>query len=698
MPIPIVVGVLPLHSSRHAEFLHNEVPGITVPESARARMREAGERGLRAGIEMAQSLVREARRRYAGVYLMPSFGRFEVVAEVLDALALSHGVDCTRSALPRCARRIRAGTLSPVDLLAACVARIDAVDPAVKAWVHLDREGAVRTAEQRALEARAGRWHGALHGVPVALKDIFDAAGLPTTAGAGPFAHRLPTADATSVARLRAAGAIVLGKVTTTAFAFLDPSPTRNPWNLEHTPGGSSSGSAAAVAARMAPLALGTQTVGSVLRPAAYCGVVGFKPTHGRISAAGVVPLSSSLDHVGIFARTVEDCALALGLLAGADAADPLSSGTPPDGYHAAVGSVVAPRLGVLRQLVERATPELASHIESIVGAFRSAGALVSDVVLPPSYAHIHEAGNRVARAEAAAHHATLFAKHGDEYPPGIRDAIHQGRTISAVDYLAAQETRRAFRREMAPLAVHYDALLSPTAASAAPRGLGSTGDPYFCAPWSFAGMPAIALPSGVDGAGLPLSIQLGGRASLRRRVCWGRRDGARRPSRFPPPRPYEPSMTTGRLAPDLLTTLGRASSPEAGFARALRQLVALSGAGAGALRFTPTRGTPLISVAGARRGSSPRRMAPGAPRRGRPRHARRPVNDPPAGWRGRAPVLLSAALGEPGRPRGRFAAARVGRAKRAPRLPRPGGPCRAISGWPWSNSGGSTSGRCASR
>ncbi len=366
------------------------------------------------------------------------------------------------------ARRIRAGSLSPVDLLMACLKRIEAVDPVVQAWVHLDREAAVRVAEQREIEARAQRLLGALHGVPLALKDIFDAAGLPTTGGAGSFAHRRPAADATSVARLRAAGGIVLGKVTTTAFAFLDPSPTRNPWNPEHTPGGSSSGPAAAVAARMVPLALGSQTVGSVLRPAAYCGVVGLKPSHGRISAAGVLPLAWSLDHVGIFARTVEDCALALGLLAGFDAADPLSSSAAPDDYWAAVAQPVAPRLGVLRWLVERATPEMAAHVVAIARAFRSAGALVGDVEPPPSYARIHEAGNTVMRAEAATYHAPLFETHASEYPPRIREAM-------------------------------------------APRGLGSTGDPYFCAPWSFAGMPAIALPSGVDAAGLPLSVQLVG-------------------------------------------------------------------------------------------------------------------------------------------------------------------------------------------
>ena len=421
-------------------------------------------------------------------------------------MAALHELGVTESA-----RRIREGSVSPADLVAACLDRIEALDAVTRAWAHVDREGAMRVAEQRALEARQQRWLGPLHGVPVGVKDIFDAAGLPTTAGAAPFAHRRPLADATSVARLRAAGAVVLGKTVTTAFAFSDPSCTRNPWNPEHTPGGSSSGSAAAVAARMTPLALGSQTMGSVLRPAGYCGVVGLKPTHGRIGAAGVVPLAWSLDHVGVMARHVEDCALALGVLAGFDAADPRSSAVPVDDYAAVVVAPAPPRLGMLRWLVERATPEMGAHIESVAGALRTAGALVSDVSPPPAHDRIHQAGNTVQRAEAATYHATLFERHAAEYGPRMREALEYGRTISAVDYLAAQEIRRAFRDEMAPIAARYDALLLPTAGAPAPRGLGSTGDPYFCIPWSSTGMPAIALPSGVDAAGLPLSIQLVG-------------------------------------------------------------------------------------------------------------------------------------------------------------------------------------------
>src|SRR5258706_14409035 len=214
------------------------------------------------------------------------------------------------------ARSLRAGPLSPSNLLAACLKRTDAVEPAVAAWVRLDRDAAARVAVQRDIEAREGRFMGALHGVPIALKDIFDAAGVPTTAGAPPWATRNPAVDAPSVAALRGAGAVPMGKLATTPFAYLDPSLTRNPWNPEHTPGGSSSGPAAAVAARMVPLALGSQTVGSVLRPAAFCGVVGLKPTHGRISAAGRLQPAGSLGHRGGFLRVVVELELAPAVLA----------------------------------------------------------------------------------------------------------------------------------------------------------------------------------------------------------------------------------------------------------------------------------------------------------------------------------------------------------------------------------------------
>lgn len=410
------------------------------------------------------------------------------------------------------ARRIRAGALSPSNLVAACLKRIDATEPTVAAWVRLDRDAAARVAVQRDIEAREGRFLGPLHGVPIALKDIFDAAGVPTTSGAPDWATRKPTADATSVARLRAAGAVPMGKLTTTPFAFLDPCATRNPWNPEHTPGGSSSGPAAAVAARMVPLALGSQTVGSVLRPAAYCGVVGFKPSHGRISAAGVLTLAESFDHVGLFTRCVEDCALGLALLAGPDPADPHAAAVPVDDYVAAIVDPLPPRIGVLGTLIARAEPAMAAHLQTVGAALRTAGAHLVDVEPPESFPVLREAGDVVLAVDAAHAHGALYAKHAAAYPPRIKELVERGRGISALQYLAAQEARRGARAALAALADRYDALLAPTIGAPAPRGLGATGDPSFCAPFTFAGLPALSLPTGMQG-GLPLAVQLIGAA-----------------------------------------------------------------------------------------------------------------------------------------------------------------------------------------
>ena len=409
------------------------------------------------------------------------------------------------------AKRIRAGGLSPVAAVEACLARIAETEPALRAWVHLDTEGALKAARALEAEGRAGRLRGPLHGVPVGIKDIYHVAGMVTTAGAGAFAHERPAADATAVARLRAAGAVILGKTATTEFAYADPAETRNPWNLDHTPGGSSSGSAAAVAAGMIPLALGSQTVGSTLRPAAYCGVVGLKPTHGRISAAGVVPLASSLDHVGIFARCVEDAGLALSVLAGHDPADGFSAAVPAGDYLGALAPFERPpRLGIPRDLFgDKASPEVNAHLEAIASAFAKAGAAVEAVSLPPSAAAIHDAGQLVMRVEAAAFHRDRFARHRDAYRPKIRGLIEEGLAIPGVEYVRAQQARRTFREEVTPLFGRYDALLMPVAPTTAPKGLTWTGDPGLCAPWSFSGLPAIALPSGLAVDGLPLSIQL---------------------------------------------------------------------------------------------------------------------------------------------------------------------------------------------
>jgi Asp-tRNA(Asn)/Glu-tRNA(Gln) amidotransferase A subunit family amidase len=389
---------------------------------------------------------------------------------------------------------IRTGMLSPVELMEACLLQIRALDGDLRAWAHVDAAGALAAARERESEARAGRLRGPLHGVAVGVKDIFDVAGMPTTGGARSFAHTRPVADAASVARIRAAGAVVLGKTVTTEFAYRDPSPTRNPWNQGHTPGGSSAGSAAAVAARMVPLALGSQTVGSVLRPAAYCGVVGFKGTHGLVPVAGVIPLAWSLDHVGALARSVGDTALAMSVLAGGELQAP---------------AVTAPRLAVAPELAARASREVAAHLDAVADAFARAGATVSKIELPASFAELAAAGLTVLEAEAAAYHEPSFLEHAADYSPEMRSLVEAGLRLSATAYVRANRARLAFREDVMPLLAAHDALLCPTAPAPAPAGLGSTGDGSLCAPWSNAGVPAITLPSGIASSGLPHAIQL---------------------------------------------------------------------------------------------------------------------------------------------------------------------------------------------
>jgi Asp-tRNA(Asn)/Glu-tRNA(Gln) amidotransferase A subunit family amidase len=402
--------------------------------------------------------------------------------------------DLVALGLRAAADAVRSGAVSPVELTEACLARIRALDGAIRAWAHVDADGALATARERLAEVRAGRLRGPLHGVPVGVKDIVDVAGMPTTGGAKPFAHTRPNVDAPAVARLRAAGAIILGKTVTTEFAYRDPAPTRNPWNQGHTPGGSSAGSAAALAARMAPLAIGSQTVGSVLRPAAYCGVVGFKGTHGLTPVAGVIPLAWSLDHVGALTRSVADAALAMSVLAG--------RALEPE-------TVSAPRIALAPELLERASPEVAAHIQAVADALVRAGATVSKVELPPSFRGIHAAGLAVLEVEAATYHAPAFARHADEYSREMRSLIETGLRHTATAYVNANRARLAFRDDVMPLLEAHDALLSPTAPGPAPAGLGSTGDGSFCAPWSNAGVPAISLPSGIAASGLPHAIQL---------------------------------------------------------------------------------------------------------------------------------------------------------------------------------------------
>jgi len=417
------------------------------------------------------------------------------------------------------AAAIRAGRLSAASLVESCLGRIERHDADIRAWVTVDREGARAEAARLDEEAREGRWRGALHGLPVGLKDIVHVAGLPTAAGARGFADTVPSADAASVARLRQAGAVILGKLHTTEFAYADPAVTRNPWRADRTPGGSSAGSAAAVAARMVPLALGTQTVGSVLRPAAFCGVVGLKPTYGRISRRGVIPLAWSLDHVGILARTVADVAVVLGVLAGHDPVDPGSVDAAPPDLDAVVAGRTpatepeevtrAPRLGLVEgPLLDRATPEMRAHLDGVARALAARGAALTRVELPAVIPVLLSAVPVVLYAEAAAYHAERHRYHAARYRPRIRAAVELGRLVSATDYLRAQRVRREAARVMRPLLERVDALVLPPATGPAPDR-STTGDPVFNALASGLGLPAISVPTGLGTDGLPLGLQL---------------------------------------------------------------------------------------------------------------------------------------------------------------------------------------------
>jgi len=398
--------------------------------------------------------------------------------------------------------------ISSLELVEALLARIERLDPALRSFVTVDAQGARATAKaaDAALEIRQGT--GALHGVPFAAKDIYDAEGLPTTAGYPPLAKNVAKADAFTVARMKAAGAVLIGKTVTTQFAAGDPSPTRNPWRADRTPGGSSSGSAAAVAARLLPIALGTQTGGSILRPAAYNGVVGLKPTYGRVSRRGIVPLSWTLDHAGPIVRSVEDAALVLGVLAGHDPLDPRSLHADPFHPGAVSATLPRPRFGLLADFMDRAEADVRAHLLDVVARLRDAGATVTELRLRSSF-DLYVAVHRLTmQAEAATVHAGWIARERQHYSPRIRAEAMVGQLLPSWVYLEAQRVRRRLAAETVQLAAEVDTFLLPTASNRAP-GPESTGDPSFQSPWSLIGWPSISLPSGISSDGLPFAVQL---------------------------------------------------------------------------------------------------------------------------------------------------------------------------------------------
>lgn len=410
------------------------------------------------------------------------------------------------------ARLIREGVITSEQLIEACLARVREVDARVEAWAFLDPQYALEQARAADRWRLEGNPIGPLHGIPVGVKDIFDTSDMPTELGSPLYAGRAPSRDATAVAKLRAAGAIILGKTVTTEFAFLAPGKTRNPHDCERTPGGSSSGSAAAVAAGMVPLALGTQTNGSTIRPAAFCGVCGFKPTRGLISRHGVFALSPTLDQVGLFARTVGDLALFAEQLAGHDELDPATRprAALPLQATAAAEPPLPPMFAFVKTpFWERADEETKTAFAELVDEL---GPQVEEVALSPAAAEAWEWHRIIMEAEMAANLEREWRRGREVLSDALREQLARGREIGALEYqraLARIEPTHDSLREL--FEQRYDALLTPAAPGPAPRGLASTGDPVFCTLWTFCGMPALVLPLLQSSNGLPLGVQLVG-------------------------------------------------------------------------------------------------------------------------------------------------------------------------------------------
>jgi len=408
------------------------------------------------------------------------------------------------------ARAIAERRLTAVELAEACLARIDELDNRLKAWVYVDRETVLADARSADASVSANQVLGPLHGVPIGMKDIYYTAGIPTRAGSEVYKDFVPDYDAASLTSLKRAGALMLGKAVTTEFACLDPSPTFNPWNPAHTPGGSSSGSAVAVAARMCPAAMGSQTVGSVLRPAAYNGVVGFKPTFGRCSRYGVVPVSWNLDTVGWLVRSVEDAALLLQVMAGPDARDPVSSRTPVGDYLSAIQDPPAPRIGLLRRYYyEKADAETRRHFDGVAELLAQAGAEVEELPMPDSIEGALADQMLIMSVEAAAFHEPMYREQAEDYQPKLRAMLADGLQVDGITYTRALERRRGFIDDMQQLSERCDVLLTPATPEPPQPDRTNTGNPAFQGPWTSCGLPAIALPSGLAESGLPLAIQL---------------------------------------------------------------------------------------------------------------------------------------------------------------------------------------------
>jgi Asp-tRNA(Asn)/Glu-tRNA(Gln) amidotransferase A subunit family amidase len=414
---------------------------------------------------------------------------------------------------------IRRGELTPSTLLEECLERIDRYESKVRAWVYLDRDGAREQAERLTTELKQGKNRGPLHGIPIGIKDIIDVFDMPTGCGSKLWANSYARRDATVVQRLRQAGAIIMGKTVTTAFASFDPSITRNPWNLERTPGGSSSGSAAAVACGMCLGALASQTGGSITRPASYCGVCSLKPSYGRVSVDGVLPLAPSMDHVGVMANCVRDLAILFEVIAGPDFRRGFTFGgnaTTPD-CQSAIARVNQtndqPDLCILGGLFKELISSSAMSAYTKLTDSLSEALSFLDVVTPPvGFTDVLNMHRVIMGVEAAAYHSARLRRHPDDYPPKIRGLIEDGWRSTAIAYHSAQRLQFELADQCNKALNSHRFFVTPATIDV-PPDMTTTGDPAFNSPWSFTGQPTISLPYSWSDDGLPFAVQLAGSA-----------------------------------------------------------------------------------------------------------------------------------------------------------------------------------------
>ena len=409
-----------------------------------------------------------------------------------------------RLGLRDAAQRIREGALTAEELTRACLTRCSRLEPRIEAWQHLAPGRAIERAEELDAARSAGAPVGPLHGVALGIKDIIDVAGMPTTMGSPIHAGRMASTSAPLVEALEAAGAVILGKTVTTEFAYYTPNKTKNPWNTAHTPGGSSMGSAAAVAAGMACGAIGTQTNGSVIRPAAFCGVVGYKPSYGSVPIGGALAFAPTFDTVGVFTRSVFDAAWLTAVLAVAErrpAPEPTALSRPP-------------RLAAVRSPVwDAAEDAQKENFAANLAALRHAGATVSDAELPGSFDAAHAAHRCIMACEGARNLGPVQHQHRDRISARLNALLEEGASIPEARHREALAAQKHLQREYERYLGEFDAVVSPPAPGEAPATLGETGNPVFCTLWTLLGVPAITVPVGLGPHGMPLGLQIVGGA-----------------------------------------------------------------------------------------------------------------------------------------------------------------------------------------